>query len=214
MSHFIFDPYGNPVVVERVGDEYYVKTNPDERNQIMMINNEYSPGLAGTHDSLSYRIAEIERHLHSGASWFEVAGTPDAELHVADRIGTVGGGGAFRIDAGNNTWGSWVQILGSSDTPARAGMVYFDPHQFIVEDTEAAGTYFIQMGRGASGAAALSAGTYTEWVYAAANNKNTAIIPVQTGRAPAGSKVWLRCMAPGENTAWMDVYFGIHEYEG
>jgi len=55
---------------------------------------------------------------------------------------------------------------------------------------------------------------YSEWVYDAATNKETAIIPVQTGRAPAGSKLWFRCMCPGENTAWMQFYIGIHEYEG
>lgn len=38
--------------------------------------------------------------------------------------------------------------------------------------------------------------------------------PVQTGRAPAGSLIWMRCMAPGQNTAWMRFYIGIHEYEG
>lgn len=107
-----------------------------------------------------------------------------------------------------------MQVLGSDDTPAVVGKTHFDPHQVIVEDVEAAATYFVQMGRGDSGAAALAAGTYTEFVYAAANNKSTEIVLVQTGRAPAGSKLWARCKAPGQNTAWMDFYIGIHEYEG
>lgn len=170
-------------------------------------------GLAGTANSLAYRVAEIERHLHSGGRWFEEAGTPTA-THKADRMGTVGAAGAFRIDAGNDTWGDWVQIFGSGDTPTVVGKVYFDPHQVIVEDTEKAATYFIQIGRGASGDAALTAGTYSEFVYAAANTKSTAIIPVQTGRAPAGSLLWARCFARTEDTAWLDFYIGIHEYEG
>ena len=168
-------------------------------------------GLLGTPNSLAYRVAEIERHLHSGGRWFELAAAATAD-HKADRIGS--GAGAFQIDAGNDDWGAWVQILGADDTPTTGTKPYFDPHQFIVEDVETAGTYFIQIGRGASGADALTAGTYTEFIYAAANNKSTEIIPVQTGRAPSGSLLWARCMVPGANTAWMDFYFGIHEYEG
>lgn len=107
-----------------------------------------------------------------------------------------------------------VQILGSSDTPADVGETHFDPHQFIVDSTERAAAYFIQIGRGESGAAALAAGTYSEFVYAAAVAKDTGIIPVQTGRAPVGSKLWARCMCPGQNTGTLNFYFGIHEYEG
>jgi hypothetical protein len=169
-------------------------------------------GLGGVVNSLAYKVAEIERHLHSGARWFEAATTPDGETHTADRIGS--GSGAFQMDAGNDTWGSWIQVLGSTDTPADTGKVYFDPHQFIVEDSERSAVYFIQITRGESGAAGLAAGTYSEFVYSATVQKDTAIIPVQTGRAPAGSKLWARCMCPGQDTATLDFYIGIHEYEG
>jgi hypothetical protein len=177
------------------------------------IDNAVVDGLLGVANSLAYKVTEIERHLHSGARWFEEAGTPTA-AHKADRIGTVGGAGAFRIDAGNDTWGDWVQIFGSDDTPTVEGKAYFDPHQIIVEDVEKAVTYFIQIGRGASGDAALTAGTYSEFIYAATNTKDSGIIVVQTGRAPAGSLLWARCMVSDEDTAWLDFYIGIHEYEG
>ena len=170
-------------------------------------------GLTGTPNSLAYKVAEIERHFHSGARWFEAAGTPDGEDHVADRIGTVGGGGAFEIDSGNQTWGSWVQILGSDDTPTVEGKAYFDPHLLAVEDSERAGTYFVQFARGASGAAGYAAGNYTE-VVLTLTNKPDNIVPVQTGRAPAGSKLWARCMTPAFDTGTLEFYIGIHEYEG
>lgn len=169
-------------------------------------------GLAGTSNSLAYRVAEIERHLHSGARWFETATAPDGEVHVADRIGS--GAGAFQIDAGNLTWGSWTQILGSDDTPTVEGKTHFDPHLLVVEDNERAGTYFIQFARGDSGAAGYAAGNYTELVLDMTNKAGGEIIPVQTGRAPAGSKLWARCMCPAFDTGTMDFYIGIHEYEG
>lgn len=176
------------------------------------IDNEATLGLLGTQNSLSYRVHEIEKHLHSGARWFESAAVPSGETHVADRIGS--GDGAFQIDAGNLTWGPWTQILGSADTPVDSGNVYFDPHQIIVEDTERAATYFVQFSRGDSGAAGLAAGTYTEFIYGATVQKDTGIIIAQTGRAPVNAKLWARCMCPGQNTGTLDFYFGIHEYPG
>ena len=88
MSQFIFDPYGNPVVVEQVGGKFYLAINPDLNTQINFINNTATTGLYAAQNSLGYRIAEIERHLHSGARWFEAAGTPST-THKADRIGKI-----------------------------------------------------------------------------------------------------------------------------
>lgn len=169
-------------------------------------------GLTGTHDSLAYRVAEIERHLHSGASWFEAAASASGETHVADRIGS--GNGVFVIDAGDDTWGAWVQVLGSSDTPARTGMTYFDPHLMTVATNERTATYFVQFARGTSGDAGYAAGTYTELVLDFSDTKSGVAISIQTGRAPAGSKLWARCMCPGQNTGTLGFYMGIHEYEG
>jgi hypothetical protein len=172
-----------------------------------------SPGLStATYNSLAYRVAEIERHLHSAGSWFGAAGTPDGELHVADRIGTTST--ALVIDGGNDTWGTWTQILGSDDTPARADMAYFDPHEIIVEDTENASEYFVQFARGDSGAAGYTAGNYTEFVFNATVQKETGIIDVHTGRSPAGAKLWARCWSVGDNTGTFSFFLGIHEYEG
>jgi len=142
----------------------------------------------------------------------EKATSVSGTAHVADRIGV--GAGPFRMDAANDDWGAWVQVLGSTDTPISTGFAYFDPHQIIIHDVERANTYFVQMARGETGDAALLAGSYTEFLYDAATTKDTAIIPVQTGRAPAGSKVWARCMISGVDTGWMDFYIGLHEYEG
>lgn len=184
-------------------------------DQTESIDRKSTDGLTGVSDSLAYRVHEIERHLHSGGRWFELAGVPNLPTHAADRIGTnLAAPSPFRIDAGNLAWGAWLQILGSSDTPIIAGKSFFDPHQFIVDDTERASPYFLQIGRGASGAAALAAGTYAEFVYDASVQKEVGIIHLQTGRAPAGSILWARCACPGQNTGWIDFYFGIHEYEG
>lgn len=116
--------------------------------------------------------------------------------------------------AGNRDWGSWVQILGSSDTPARTSQLYFDPHELVIVAAERTSAYFIQIARGTSGAAGLAAGTYTELVLDMTDRAGGAIVNVQTGRAPAGSKLWARCLSYAQDTGTIDFYIGIHEYQG
>ena len=173
-------------------------------------------GLTGVHNSLAYRVHEMEKHLHSSGSWFGAAVTPTA-THLADRIGTCTS--PFQLDGGNSsvtpTWGSWVQILGSTDTPARPNQLYYDPHEILIANAQEDVVHMIQFGRGASGAAALAAYTYTELVVGVdATKKFKGITKVQTGRAPVGSLLWARCIAMGKNTGTLDFYIGIHEYAG
>ena len=184
------------------------------KDQTDRIDNLTTLGLSGTHDSLAYRTGEIERHFHSYERWFEEAGTPTA-THKADRIGTVGAADAFQIDAGNDTWGSWVQILGSEDTPAVAGNLHYDFHRLAITATERNDTYYLQIGFGESGAAALAANSYTAAIFKPVSNQiDSAPVTVQSRRQDAGTLAWARCMCPGQNTATIDFYFGLHEYEG
>ena len=170
-------------------------------------------GLNGTNNSLAYRVHEVERHLHSYERWFETAAVANGEIHVADPAGT--GGGVFQMDAGNVTWGAWLQILGSSDTPAITGSVKFDPDQILVTAAERNVVYVVQIGFGASGAAALSAGTYTEKPFIPAGGVvDSGPMDVKSKRIAVGTKAWVRCICPGQNTATLDFMIGIHEYEG
>ena len=177
------------------------------------IDDQQHAGLLSTHNSLAYTCTEVERHFHSYERWFEKAGTADGETHVADPAGT--GGGVFRIDAGESTWSSWLQILGSGDTPAIDGMVKWDIHRILITATERSLPYVIQFAFGASGAAALSAGAYTEAPFAPASNLvDAGPIVFQSRRQTVGTKVWARCICPGQSTGWLDFMFGLHEYEG
>lgn len=171
-------------------------------------------GLLGVADSLAYRAAEVERHLHSYERWFGLAAVPVGETHVAD--GVLANPSPFRIDAGNDTWGAWVQVLGSTDTPVNVGDAYFDLHRVEIVGVETANvTYFIQVASGESGAAALAAGTYTEFVFRPQSaNGRPAPVEMQDRRVAVGTKVWMRNLAKGENTAYLDLYVGVHSYEG
>ena len=161
--------------------------------------------------SVEKEAYEIETHLHSGARWFGAAAVPAASTHYGDR--RAAGIAAYQLTSGNNTWGTWLGLFGTSDTPVTTGKTFFDPHQIAVTTANDTNTYFIQFGRGATGAAALTAGTYTEFVYTPNTNQlDAGPIVTQTGRAPAGSIIWARCMVSGQNAKTIDFYVGIHEY--
>ncbi len=151
--------------------------------------------------------------MHNWERWFEEAAAPGG-ASFADRFGTgAAATNPFQINAGNSLWGGWVQILGSGDTPADAGMRYFDLHRIGIVASQRTTAYCVQIGFGASGAAALAAGTYTEFIYLPTGTVGEqTIIDIISERQLAGTLAWARCIAPGQNLGTLDFYFGLHEY--
>jgi hypothetical protein len=181
----------------------------------LKIDNAETAGLEGVANSLAYRVHEIERHLHGWERWIAAAATPSGETHRADRVGV--NNTPFQVDGGNDTWGAWVQVIGSDDTPVDAGRVKFDMHRMIVVTTERSGVaHIMQLACGDSPAAALASGDYSEYVFVSSSAHAGEAIPViiQTRRKSAGSKVWSRIWVVGQNTGTADFYLGLHEYEG
>ena len=171
-------------------------------------------GLEGVNNSLAYKVHEIERHLHSWERWMAAAAVPVGETHIADRISD--SQTPFQPDAGNDTWGAWIQILGSTDLPVMAGRVKFDPHEILVTDIERVSTiHYLQVAFGATAAAALASSDYTELVFkSSALPVQVVPIRLQTRRNPVDTKVWARVWALGQNTGTIDFFYGLHEYEG
>lgn len=176
------------------------------------IDNEPVDGISGVRNSLAYKVSIIESHLHCNERWFEAAATPSGETHVADRICT--GGGSFQVDAGNNNWGAWLQILGSSDTPEVAGSAFYNLHRLVFLDHESNGVqHCIQIAFGDSGAAALAAGDFTEIVLlSGGGNSESPPVEIRSPRISSGTKAWIRIRVPGEDTSTLDFVFGIHEF--
>jgi hypothetical protein len=170
-------------------------------------------GIRGTVDSLSYRVHTIELHNHSNERWFGKATTPNGEIHVADRLGV--NNGSFQTDAGNDTWGDWIQIIGSSDTPVTVSMVSFDLHGIQIEAAERTSTYYIQLAYGSTGEGALALNQYNEFPFTPQSVQGKpAPLKIQTPRIAVGTKMWIRVMCPGQNTATLNFYIGLHEYDG
>lgn len=171
-------------------------------------------GLTGAENSIAYYAAKINGHLHNQERWLCKAAIPSGETHVADSINT--GSVAFQIDGGNNTWGAWTQIIGSSDTPVQPGRVKFDLHRLLITAWERSDCiYKIQIAFGATAEAAFSSGDYTDIpLITLTGVANMAPLDLMTIGVNSGTKVWARCWAVGQNTGTIDFYAGLHEYIG
>jgi hypothetical protein len=187
-----------------------------QENQLGKIDEAATLGLAGTNNSLAYRIGEVERHFHGWDRWLCAAAVPNGEVHVADRIGaTAASKVPFTITSGNDTWGAWTQILGSGDTPVVAGNVKYDFHRILVLVANTVSPYFLQIGFGATGAAAVTAEALSSLVLnPASNTDKTDYLDIMTRRQAAGTKAWARCWCVGASGKTLTIMFGLHEYEG
>lgn len=159
-------------------------------------------------------VVEIEHHLHNKEKWFGVAAVPSGETHIADRM--AGGISPFQLVAGNDTFGNWVQILGSSDTPVVVGKTKFDLHRFLITTTNSTRPFIVQVvaGESADIAAKIAAENFVEFPYIAPTNNNDAgVSSIIDIRCNAGTKHWARCCDIGGNGTNINFYFGLHEYE-
>jgi hypothetical protein len=168
-------------------------------------------GLLGEQNSLAYRVHEIERHVHSRERWMGLASSPVGETHRADLDSMT----PFQVDAGNDTFGSWVQILGSEDTPIISGSVKLDIHRLLITEVETGKVITrIQIAYDSSAAAALAAGNFTEIMIIPEKATKENPFEIKFPRVLCGTKFWARCWASGQDTSTIDFFYGLHEYEG
>jgi len=165
-------------------------------------------------DLILAETIEIEGHLHNYEKWFGLAAAPVGETHRADRMGPAIE--PFTLTAGNLTWGNWIQVLGSIDTPVQAGKTKFDFHRVMITETTSTNQFIIQIinGESAGFAAKIAVEDFDEFPYIAATNNNDSGISEIIGiRLDVGCKCWLRCCAIGANAPTLKLYIGIHEYD-
>jgi len=171
-------------------------------------------GLLGVAGSASYRIHEIEKHLHSREEWFGVHSSVSAGVNEGEAWSVT----PFDSTSGaDGVFGSWIPLLGSGDTPFQATYAKFDPHRLIISNVDAGANklpHQIQIAWGASGAAGFGAGDYTGTVATPERDGKASPIVIQCPRITAGTLMFLRHAVIGAATQGMDFYFGIHEYAG
>jgi hypothetical protein len=162
-------------------------------------------------DNLLERIVisaeEVEKHFHNNEIWFGDAASPDAGVHEADRESLT----AFQVDAGNNTWGTAICVLGTSDTPVVSGMTKYDCHKVLITTTERTVLTYLRFTFGTSEAQGITDGNSTVVAMVIPSPLRQAAIEFICKRASAGTKLWVNAKVIGD-TGTVDFLFGIHEY--
>lgn len=159
------------------------------------------------HERAVHAAEEVERHHHNNEVWFGDAATPSANVHEADIASLT----PFQVDSGNNTWGTALLVLGTSDTPSVAGMTKWDCHKVLVTATERANTlHYLRFTFGDSEAAGIAAGNSTVVAFYTTTTRMSAI-EFMAKRAAAGQKLWVNAKCAAD-TGTVDFVFGLHEY--
>lgn len=161
---------------------------------------------------INERIVTVEDFLMSSEKWFEKAAVPVGETHIADEIGQ--GIGAFQIDAGNDDWGLWLLIMGSSDTPLTPGRKYFSLRGMDMASAERDETYFIQVAAGEDPDVVIAEKEYYAdfSITPLSNQIDSGVLYLQSKRCSVNTKIWIRCKCPGFDTGTLDFYFGLIEF--
>ena len=169
-------------------------------------------GLLGVNNSLAYKVHEIEKHFHNTERWIGMAAIPSGTVHIGDSDSMT----AFQIDAGNDDWGAWVQVLGSGDIPWTPGVVKGDAHRLLITDVERKKKITrIQIAFGPVDAAtALAANDYSEIMVTPDNDAKEDPFEIMMPRISIGDMAWARCWVKAENTGTIDFFYGVHGYKG
>lgn len=156
---------------------------------------------------IAVEVTETEKHFHSNTNYLGLAAVPNAEIHRADVYSLA----PFVLDAGDNAFGTAICVLGSGDTPVRAGNTKFDINRILITTTERTGEHILRWAWGASEAEALTAGDYSMEMFSTTATSKDTIITVQSRRITAGTKLWLNVKC-ASNTGTVNCYVGLHEY--
>lgn len=159
---------------------------------------------------MAAEAAVVDDHFHNYENVFGVAAVP-----TATHFGDIESLTSYHLISGANVFGAAVGLIGTADTPVRAGKVLFDPRRVSITDTSNANPYILRIIWGMptqTPAQAVAAKQYTDQVVqqqtANGQNKPQDIWMV---RIPIGYQVWGEVKS-ATNLATVDILIMMHEY--
>ncbi len=168
-------------------------------------------GLAGTANSLAFRIHEHDNHFHGREFWWGSDGSPGEDTAIDANVDV-----PFVVISGDDTWGTAISIMGTDDIPANAGDVRYDARRVLVVDTDHATAYRMRFiwGSGTSGEA-IGAGQWSEFMFITASGPFISGVPVNMmePRGVVGEKMWCQVWN-ATNSSEVDFFYGVHGYAG
>jgi hypothetical protein len=174
-------------------------------------------GLAGTANSLAYRVHEIEKHFHNHERWFGISADQSGN-DWALSVSTAGMPTAFTAISGNDTYGAdandEAKVWGTDD--AMGSDTKLDLHEIFVTAASETSIYYLRIIYGSGTMAdAITAGQYTELPIvadAATGGSIDTIITVMMPRITIGThKIWIQAKNTTDN-ATISFLVGAHSY--
>ena len=166
-------------------------------------------------DDTNTVVDEINERFHTSERWMGLHSTPVGEVTISRRL-TGSDINPFVLAASGfvHQFGSWVQVLGSGDTPTFAGKTEFDiPRVLVAGSSLANDLYTIQIAVGESAdlTAKLANNEYEEFIYQAPATANASgICDIGHKKYNSGTKVWMR--TNGVATSTISLYYALREY--
>lgn len=179
-------------------------------------------GLAGTENSLAYRVHEIEKHFHNYERWYGKSADQSGVNPWATALSTAGMRTAFRTISGSEVVGAdandEAQVWGLYDTLSVGGVAQtkLDFHEMFITASSVTTIWYIRVVFGSGTlAAAIAAGQYMEFPLvadAAQNGSIDIIVPIMMPRVTIGThKIWVQGKNATDN-ATIDFLIGVHGY--
>jgi len=182
--------------------------------ELRKIDHKAVEGLAGTSNSLAYKVHEIEKHFHGRERWWGALAGPDETNAIEANVGR-----PFAATSGADTWGLAIPICGTADNPVLGTDVKFDAHRIMVTDLDDDTTPWrmrIIYGTGTSGDA-VTAGQWTEFMVMTnavpGNRAGASPVDVMMPRVDVGSKCWVQSWND-TNGEVLSFFWGAHGYAG
>lgn len=190
--------------------------------EIQKIDKAATLGLAGTANSLAYRVHEIERHFHNYERWYGKTADQSGVNPWALSVSTAGMPTSYQAKSGSATYGAdandEAQVWGLYDTLSVGGVsqTKLDIHQilFRAASTTTLNVIRIVYGTGtlADAITADQFSTYPVLLDAAQNGSIDMVIDIMMPRITIGThKVWIQTKNATDN-ATIDFLVGIHGY--
>lgn len=185
---------------------------PSDPVRVIDIKEKATEGLSGIPDSLSYRIAVCEVHMHSRHRILGLSSSPGS-----GRVASIDTLDPFVFTSGNNQYGNFVQILDENDTPVLPDKKYFDIHEYIINDLSNANPFKFQLAfcfGSETPAQAIALNQFTEEIVRSNGTGNDrGNNRMGMPRLPVGTRCYVRVWNQ-TNSATMKLWFSIHEYVG
>ena len=179
-------------------------------NEVEILNQSAMASVAQQSQTAANEAGVVDDHFHNYEQEFGKAAAPTA-THFADPDSLT----TFQAISGNGAFGAACNVLGSADTPFRAGMLYFDPREWSIVDVSDAHPYIVKLIWGTAAqteAQAEAAMQYSTFVVhqPTANGQNKPQEGRILRRIP-GNQIWIK-VKNQTNLATMDFLLTIHEY--